>query len=95
MSEPQANMHILFILVDIHQPIHVLTSVNVKQIAYLRKNTMLAVATFKYPKMLQISFYIRKIFSGRGHIPLPKPLPLLDAFSVSESPSATFVGLSQ
>ena len=30
MSEPQANMHILFILVDIHQPIHVLTSVNIK-----------------------------------------------------------------
>ena len=41
MYEPQANKHILFILVDIHQPIHVLTSVNVKLIAYLRKKAIL------------------------------------------------------
>ena len=76
MYESQANMHILFILVDTHQPIHVLTSVNVKQIAYLRKNAILAVATFKYTKMLQISFLHLKNFLGEGaHPPPPSPSP--------------------
>ena len=75
MYESQANMHILFILVDTHQPIHVLTSVNVKQIAYLRKNAILAVATFKYTKMLQISFLHLKNFLGEGAHPPPRAPP--------------------